>query len=292
MKRALGALLVLVLPLAGQAQDRSKKAYELMYEDVQALKQQVLRIEKRFDQAADDLRSLGALVRDLVSSFKEFQTAQVRAQDGLKDVPIQVRALQEQLSQIEGQILKLAADVQALKARPEPAVEPPAGEATPDEKAPSAKKSATKVPVKKGEAPAETPPPPGLSPQEAYQTSYADYEKGNYDLAADGFAIFREQFGSDAVKNPLADNALYMIGECRYSQKKYAQAVEALDDLILTYSLSDKIAAAYLKKGYALAEMKRKDEAVAVLKVLVSKFPLVEEARNAQQKIKELQESK
>ena len=34
--------------------------------------------------------------------------------------------------------------------------------------------------------------------------------------------MFREQFPS----NPLADNALYMIGECAYSQKKYQPAIE------------------------------------------------------------------
>ena len=60
----------------------------------------------------------------------------------------------------------------------------------------------------------------------------------------------------------------------------------------MTYPLSDKIAAAYLKKGYALAELKKKDEAVAVLKFLVAKYPLEEEARQAQEKIKELQERK
>jgi TolA-binding protein len=80
-----------------------------------------------------------------------------------------------------------------------------------------------------------------------------------------------------------------MIGECYYSQKKFAKTVDALDDLIVNYPLSDKIAAGYLKKGLALIELKKKDEAVAVLKFLVLKYPLEEEAKMAQEKIKELQ---
>jgi len=83
-----------------------------------------------------------------------------------------------------------------------------------------------------------------------------------------------------------------MIGECRYSQKKFAPAVESFDELIVNYPASNKIAATYLKKGYCLAELKRKDEAIAVLRFLVSKYPLDEEAKSAQQKIKELLEEK
>ncbi len=94
----------------------------------------------------------------------------------------------------------------------------------------------------------------------------------------DGFTLYREQFGA----NPLADNALYMIGECRFSQKKYAQAIEVFDQLILDYPMSDKIAAAYLKKGFALAELKKKPEAVAVLKLLISKYPTRRRSRASQ----------
>jgi TolA-binding protein len=35
--------------------------------------------------------------------------------------------------------------------------------------------------------------------------------------------------------------------------------------------------------------LKKRDEAVAVLKLLITKYPLEEEAKNAQEKLKELQ---
>jgi TolA-binding protein len=278
-----GLLAVALLAPAAPAQDRSKKAYELMYEDVQLLKIQTERIEKKLDQSAVDLKALGDLVRDLATQFKDFQKFQASNQEGWGEVPGQIRSVQEQLSQIESRLMQLAEDIQAVKEPPAaPEAEAAGTKPKPGDKTPPAKKLETE-PAKKIVS-----PPSGQSPQEAFQAAMADYSKGSLELAEDGFSLYREMDPT----SPRADNALYMIGECRYGRKKYASAIEAFDDLILTYPVSDKIAAAYLKKGFALAEMKKKTEAVAVLRLLLSKYPLEEEARQAQQKIKELQENK
>jgi tol-pal system protein YbgF len=285
MKRALGLVFALVFALTPGTvgQDRSKKAYELMYEDIQLLKQQFARFEKRLDQTADDLRVLRDQVRDLAAQFKSFQAEQARGQENFRNVPPQVQAIQELLSQIENQILRIAADVQILKARPAA----PAGAegGPPSEINPEAKKPGEptpKGPEKKG--PVVPPPAATLNANELFQTATADYEKGNYDLALDGFKMYREQNPA----SPLADDALYYIGECLSSQKKFALAIETFDEIIISYPTGNVLALAYLKKGYALAELKKKDEAVAVLKLLISKYPLAEEARHAQEKIKEL----
>lgn len=290
MRRLLGFLLIAGLALSGRAQDRSKKAYELMYEDIQALKLQTQRIEKRLDQSAADLKTIGDLVRDLVAQFKDYQKFQARNLEGIAETPGQVRAIQEQLSQIEERLVRMSEDLLALKT-PAPAETP----AEPDPKAPGAKsKPGEKNPPAKAKT--ENPPPPGdkitppsgLSAQELYQAAMADYSKGNFDLALDGFTLYRDQYGA----NPLADNALFMIGECRFSQKKYAPAIETFDQLLLEYPNSDKTAAALLKKGFALVEMKKKTEAVAVLNLLRSKYPLEEEAKQAAEKLKELKDIK
>ena len=98
--------------------------------------------------------------------------------------------------------------------------------------------------------------------------------------------MYKEQFPS----SPLADNALYWIGECAYSQRKFEDAVNAFNELILVFPQGDKVAAAYLKKGMSFAEMGRTEEALAAFRLLVAKFPVEEETRIAQQKIKELGE--
>jgi TolA-binding protein len=60
--------------------------------------------------------------------------------------------------------------------------------------------------------------------------------------------------------------------------------------LIGNYSDGDKIPDAILKKGFALIEMGNQSEGISVLKELISRFPLSEEASLAQQKIREVME--
>lgn len=124
------------------------------------------------------------------------------------------------------------------------------------------------------------------SPETVYYAAYSDYIKKNYQLAIQGFRQFMQLF----PQNGLADNSLYWIGECYYSQKMYQEAVNTFTQLINDYADGDKIPDAILKKGFALIEMGKQSEGIGVLKMLVSRFPLSEEASLAQQKIKEVME--
>lgn len=124
------------------------------------------------------------------------------------------------------------------------------------------------------------------SPENIYYTSYSDYLKKNYELAIKGFKQFIQLF----PRNGLADNSLYWIGECYYSQKMYQEAANTFERLTNQYSDGDKIPAAMLKKGFALIEMGKQSEGAGVLKELISKFPLSEEASLAQQRVREIME--
>ncbi len=124
------------------------------------------------------------------------------------------------------------------------------------------------------------------SPETVYYAAYSDYIKKNYPLAIQGFRQFIQLF----PQNGLADNSLYWIGECYYSQKMYQEAVNTFTELITSYSDGDKIPDAILKKGFALIEMGNQSEGISVLKELISRFPLSEEASLAQQKIREVME--
>jgi tol-pal system protein YbgF len=285
MSKSLAGILAVVLccPLSF-GQDRSKKAYELIYEDVQVLKRQLLVLEEKLDRQAADIDSLKTQVRDLQSLIKLLQADQGSLQEGIKNVPSQYQFLLDKIEQANRLLAKISEDLLSLKGGPAPtpvpgqeAKERPAG---PTDKKPTEQKT--------GPPPAEqkTPVVPltSLSPQEVYNTAYSDYLKGNFDLATDGFKIYRDNFPD----SPLADNALYWIGECSFSQRKFPEAIDEFNDLILNYPQGDKIAAAYLKKGLSLAELRRKDEALVVFKLLLGKYPLEEEARIAQEKIKEL----
>ncbi|MCJ7681205.1 MAG: tol-pal system protein YbgF, partial [Candidatus Aminicenantes bacterium] len=125
---------------------------------------------------------------------------------------------------------------------------------------------------------------PNLDAREIYNMAHEDYLKGNYSLAIDGFKIYLQQF----PESPYADNALYWIGECYYSQEIYDSAMDYFQRLILEYPQGDKVPAAYLKRGISLMQLERNDEALSVFRLLISKHPLEEESKIAQQKIKEM----
>jgi tol-pal system protein YbgF len=123
-------------------------------------------------------------------------------------------------------------------------------------------------------------------PSSIYYAAYSDYIKENFDLAIEGFRQFIRSFPA----SELADNSLYWIGECYYAKKKYPDAINTFNELLNKYKDGDKAPAAILKKGYALLEMGRQSEGIAILKELISHFPLSEESSLAQQKIKEYSE--
>jgi tol-pal system protein YbgF len=282
-RKSLGAFLLASLTLAAAGQDRSKKAIEVVYDDVQVLKQQVQELRVRLDQNGEEIRALQDQLKAIADLVRQAMTGQAGLEEGLRAVPAQYQDIVRKIDGLTIELQKIAADLAA--ARVPQAV--PAAAADSGAK-PAPQTPAKTVPdVKPPAAPPQAAPPAStISPQETYSMAYNDYLKGNYDLAIDGFKLYRAQFPA----SPLADNALYWIGECRYSQRKFEEAIDAFDELILTYPQGDKVAAAHLKKGLSFIELGKKPEALAALKILVAKFPLEEESKIAQDKIRELSE--
>lgn len=281
MRRArLGAFLLTALALAAAGQDKSKKAIEVVYDDVQILKQQVQELRDLADQNAEVIKALQDQLKILTDLFRQSMAGQAEAQEGSRALPAQYQDIVRKLDQLTLELQKISAD---LAARPAAAV--PVGAAAAGEDRKTAPQTAAK-PGPEPKAPPAPVPAPTMSPQEAYSVAYNDYLKGNYDLAVESFKLYRQQF----PESPLADNALYWIGECRYSQRKFEEAIDAFDELIVGYPQGDKAAASHLKKGLSFIELGRKPEALAALKLLVAKYPLEEEARIAQDKIRELNE--
>jgi len=273
------AVLVIFLSASMSPAGQSQKVYELIYEDVQVLKKQLLLLQERWQNLASEIQSLKNQLQDIQALLKVWQKEMAETRTGLKDLPVQYQVLNDRLDQLSSRLDRIAEELVALKpglatAQPSPEAKPAGPPST------EARKT-----VQEEKATKEAPPTvTGPSPQEIYNNAYSDYLKGNYELAIEGFKLYREQFS----ESPLADNALYWIGECYFSQKNYEAAIAAFNDVILFYPQGDRVPAAYLKKGLCYLEMGQKEEALAVLKLLVSKFPLEEEAKIAQQKIKEI----
>ncbi len=271
-----GIILLFLLSSLLNGVDKSKKAYELIYQDVQVLKQKILLLEEKIEKNSEDLKVMKSELNDLFSTLRKFQEEQARFNEDQKKIPALYQVLLEKIEMLNTQFMKFSAELSALKSVSFPESELAEGKAS------SPQKEREKPQAEEKPRPM---PPPTLSPQEIYNMAYSDYLNGNYDLAREGFQLYVEQFPD----SPLADNAAYWIGECYFSQGKFEKAIDEFNELILNYSHGDKIPVAYLKKGISLSELGRKEEAIAVFKLLISKYPLEEETKIAQQKIKELQ---
>jgi tol-pal system protein YbgF len=282
-------LLILLFPLLLGGADKSKKAYELIYQDIQLIKQQLLSLDKKIERNQEDIKAVRKSTEELLTTISLILSEQVSLREEQKKIPAQFQILLEKIDALSLQISKFTEELIEIKRASlvsQQEEEPPDQEAPPPDEQipPPAEEPGEET---KEDLPAEEPAPvldPNLSPQEVYNMAYSDYLKGNFVLAIDGFQIYVDNFPT----SPFADNAMYWIGECYFSQKDHEMAIEQFNDLIITYPQSDRIPASYLKKGISLTEMGRKDEALAVYKLLISKFPLEEETKIAQQKIQEL----
>lgn len=137
-----------------------------------------------------------------------------------------------------------------------------------------------------GESPGGTVPVPAdtASPEELYRSSYEDYMRGNYDLAAQGFGEYLKRWPD----TELTDNALYWIGECYDAQERTEEALEVFTRLLEEYPSSDKAAAAQLKKGLLYLELGDKGQGVLNLQYVVYEHPGTEEANLARERLQSL----
>jgi tol-pal system protein YbgF len=281
--------LFLFIPFLLWGAQKEKKAYELIYQDVQILKQQVLELDEKIGQHQEELQAIQQQIGELAELVRSLQSQQVSMQEDQKKIPTQYQILLEKLDAITAQLSRFSLDLTEIKKASLPLIQQAevgeeTGEAQVEEQPPVKEGTGEEQLAEEQKEEPKSPLPPNMSPQEIYNMAYADYLKGNFSLAIDGFKIYLDNF----AQSPFADNALYWIGECYFSQKEYEEAISQYNRLILNYPLGDKVPAAYLHKGISLMELDRNEEALSVFKLMVSKYPLEEETKIAQEKIKEL----
>jgi tol-pal system protein YbgF len=125
---------------------------------------------------------------------------------------------------------------------------------------------------------------PAANPLEVYNAAYRDYQRGNYDLAIEGFT----EFVSTNPNSDLIDNASYWIGESLFSQKKYRDAIQQFDSVVNKFPRSDKVPGALLKKGYAYLALNERGQAIVQLQYVLHEHPTSSEAALARQRLKSL----
>jgi tol-pal system protein YbgF len=119
------------------------------------------------------------------------------------------------------------------------------------------------------------------NPEQLFAAAYADYSRGNDELALSEFRQYVETYPS----SELADNAQYWIGEILYSQKKLPEASAAFEQVKMISPNGDKTPTALYKRGLILLEMQRKEEAVVQLLAVYTDYSKTKEGELAKNKL-------
>jgi tol-pal system protein YbgF len=252
-QRWLAAVLIAGIP--GVALGANKDIERLQVQ-VAALQSQLTSMEQT---AEDTLREMKRLNEALAE-----QNAFLRK--SVQDRRLQDEAITTSLRETGERLSEIAEQIQGMHTAREAA--PAVAVAVPTEDAPGARAPAPAAP---------TPP----APRELYSQAYADYARGNYDLAIQEY----EQYLSAYPDTDLSDNAQYWIGECLYSKQKYEEALAAWDELFRRYPGSDKLPDARYKKGTALERLGRRSQALIEYRAVANRYPNSEAGRKAREKL-------
>lgn len=135
-----------------------------------------------------------------------------------------------------------------------------------------------------GEMPgsSSTASPASAETRRLYQAALGDYQRGKFDLAAQGFRTYMEQ----APHGDVADTAQYYLGESLYSAKDYQSAIDEFERLVREFPQSPQVPSALLKTGYAYYEIKDGAQGRRALRTLVEKYPSSKEAKLAEERLR------
>lgn len=131
----------------------------------------------------------------------------------------------------------------------------------------------------------QEPQPVYTNPILLYNRARSLFLEENFQGAAGLFKEYVKQFPD----SELADNALYWLGECHYSQGEYQAAIKTFKDVATLYPRRGKVPDALLKTAYAYLILDDSDRAHHYLKLVVKGYPSTQEGEKAEQKLKAFQ---
>jgi tol-pal system protein YbgF len=119
---------------------------------------------------------------------------------------------------------------------------------------------------------------------DVYESAFADYTRGSYTLARQGFEELLRRFPD----SELADDAAYWIAETHYAQGDPETALSGFQSILEEYPRGDSITPALLKIGYCYLELHQNDKARDAFRHLLREFPESDEAKIAQHKLESM----
>ena len=275
--RRLATTLLLVAALAAlEAQPAlaQKKDTLLLMRQLDTMQQMIMNMQKTLDTQTAVLKTLVEQTNDNVSNMKlqveelEKATQQNLASSSARSdsTTRDIQALSESLEEVKARLAKLSDQMAQTQNIIQTLNAPPAA-GTPG------------TPGATGASPTPVPDADTL-----YKSGLSSYNGGQYPLAIQSFQEYL-QYYSDT---DLASNAQFYIGECYYSQGDFQKSVDEYNKCIEQYPKGNKVAAAQLKKGYALLALDQQRAGISELRSLIRRFPNSREADLARQRLKKL----
>ena len=255
------------LALAAPAGAASKEIERLQIQ-IAGLQAQMADLQRSAEETQRELRRLNEQLAEQGASFRKT----------IADQRVQEEAIAAALKDLSDRMAEIHEGYQALKATLPPVSEAGSGTAA---AGPGAGTPAGSLPQAGAQSPAPSPAGPAPAPRELYTQAYADFARGNYDLAIAGFTEYIKAYPS----TDFTDNAQYWIGECLYGKKMFAEAIDAWNALFRDYPSSDKLPDARVKKGMALEKLGRRSQALVEYRYVVDRFPNTQAARIARERL-------
>jgi len=126
--------------------------------------------------------------------------------------------------------------------------------------------------------------PPAASADELYEQALQSIrDRQEFAAGREGMTTFLKNYPGD----PRAVNAAYWIGETYYAEKAYDKAVLQFEEVVQRYGDDPKVASALYKQALAFEALKDRKSARLVMKKVIERFPLSDEAKKAKEKLKE-----
>jgi tol-pal system protein YbgF len=120
------------------------------------------------------------------------------------------------------------------------------------------------------------------APDVLYNNALRDYNGGKNDLAIQEFSDYIKFYPD----TDLAGNSYFYIAEVQYKTGDFQRAVANYDLVLQNFPSGNKAAAAELKKGFALLELGKQDEATQALKHVIQRYPRTNEATQARERLR------
>lgn len=243
---------------ARQKSDTLKSELQSRDADGQTLRLQMASLRQQLAGVNEEMRSLTGRIEELehqisLRTQKESESIST-SQDQLEQLAKSARSNDERIYRIE-QYLNFETSAPAAASGS------------------TASKTAPTVPVKK--EPAE---------DELYRQAKQAFDQGDSETARNLFEELLKRY----PKSERSDNAQFWIGEIYYREKWYEKAILEYQKVIENFPKGNKVPASLLKQGFAFLNLGDKTNSRIILQELIRKYPQTNEAKIAQDKLKDL----